>query len=358
MPPQPPIYANLCWPATHFLALMGVEHKDTACKPEPAQPISNFAGHCAAAGNAVRAFALACFAIYVVHGGEDGYGYPAYGRAAEWDISWMWPILVRNLIGCYAICGWWDYMLLHSSLAPYFAPYKLFHEYPTFSQLRHDAFVATGATICGSALEMLVCHHMALGNLPYERNLLDNPLKSLFWALFLTHIREPHFYLVHRMMHPWRTKNFPDIGRWMYVQFHSTHHKSYNTTAFSGTNMHPVEATIYYSACVLALPFGCHPAIFLGIILDCGIAAWLGHAGFVFPGTGDYYHHLHHMTFDCNYGTPNVPLDYWMGTFSATENDVKKIWQKAYGANVAAKVGREGNETRVHANAEQEAAQA
>lgn len=106
---------------------------------------------------------------------------------------------------------------------------------------------------------------------------------------------------------------------------------SYNTTAFSGTNMHPVEAFIYYSACFLALPFGCHPAVFLAIILDLGIAAHIGHSGYVFPGTGDYYHHIHHMTFDANFGNPNVPLDFLMGTFAATEDDVQKIWKKNVG---------------------------
>lgn len=109
--------------------------------------------------------------------------------------------------------------------------------------------------------------------------------------------------------------------------------------------MHPVEATIYYSACFLALPFGCHPAVFLGIILDAGIAAWLGHGGYVFPGTGDLYHHIHHTTFDANYGTPNVPIDWLVGTFAATEYDVSNIWK-----NNGQKVGRVGNATKLHAN--------
>ena len=188
---------------------------------------------------------------------------------------------------------------------------------------------------------------MATGNFALDKNLSDSPYKNAFWALFLTHLREPHFYLVHRMMHPWRIKSkyMPDIGRFMYVNFHSTHHKSYNTTAFSGTNMHPVEATIYYSSCFLAIPFGCHPAIPLGIIFDCAVAAWLGHGGFVFPGTGDYFHHIHHTTFDCNYGTSNVPIDWLVGSFAATESDVKEIWKKN-----GQRVGREGNVTKVHAS--------
>lgn len=107
--------------------------------------------------------------------------------------------------------------------------------------------------------------------------------------------------------------------------------------------MHPVESTLYYSACFMAMPFGCHPAILLGIIFDCGIAAWLGHGGFVFPGTGDVFHQIHHLTFDCNYGTPNIGFDKFFGTYSATTEGVKYIWQKSN-----QKVGREGNATAVH----------
>ena len=75
--------------------------------------------------------ALACFAIFVIHGGQNEDGYPAYGRAAEWDIAWMWPIIARNLIAAWAICISWDYILYFSPLTPFFKPYKLNPEYPT-----------------------------------------------------------------------------------------------------------------------------------------------------------------------------------------------------------------------------------
>ena len=111
IPLKPPIYAHLTWPVAHFLALMGIEHKDTEMKPAPARPYMNFREHVASCSNGFRAFLVACFVIFWLHGGDDGYGYPAFGRAAEWNIDWMWPILLRNLIGCYAIAGGWDYIL-------------------------------------------------------------------------------------------------------------------------------------------------------------------------------------------------------------------------------------------------------
>ena len=187
---------------------------------------------------------------------------------------------------------------------------------------------------------------MAIGNFSYDRNLSDAPYKSAFWAIFLSHIREPHFWFTHRFMHPWRTKMIPDIGRFMYVHVHSTHHKSYNTTSFSGTSMHPVEATLYYTSCFLAIPFGCHPTIFLAILIDDAVGAWFGHGGFVFPGTGDYFHHIHHMTFDCNYGNPQCPIDWLVGSFAPSEEEAKYIWKK----EDRSKVGLQGNVTRVHAS--------
>jgi len=195
--------------------------------------------------------------------------------------------------------------------------------------MRHDAFWTSSATCTATMIEVILCHYWAIGGLSFDYNLMDSPIKSLIWAFFLTHIREPHFYSVHRLMHPWRVEGLPDVGKFLYKHFHSLHHKSYNTTAFSGTSMHPVESTLYYTAALLAIPFGCNPVIPVALLIDCGIAAWLGHSGFVFPGTGDYYHSIHHTNFDANYGTSNVPLDYWFGTFAKNEDAVADIWIKS-----------------------------
>lgn len=81
--------------------------------------------------------------------------------------------------------------------------------------------------------------------------LSENWWSSLLWAITITHWRVPHFWAIHRVMHPWKTTKIPDVGKFLYRHVHSLHHKSINTTAFSGTNMHPVEATLYYSVSVL-----------------------------------------------------------------------------------------------------------
>jgi len=256
----------------------------------------------------------------------------------------MMPILLRNLIGTWLICGFWDWILYYSPLAASFKPYKIIEDYPTFRQMKHDAFWTTSATCTATMIEVILCHFWAVGALNYDSSLMASPVKSLIWALFLTHIREPHFYSVHRFMHPWRVEGIPDVGKFFYKHFHSLHHKSYNTTAFSGTSMHPVESTCYYSAALLAIPFGCNPVIPVALLIDCGIAAWLGHSGFVFPGTGDFYHNIHHTNFDANYGTPNVPLDWLFGTFAKNEDSVADVWEKS-----SQVTGKAGNETAVHA---------
>ena len=78
--------------------------------------------------------------------------------------------------------------------------------------------------------------------------------------------------------------------------------------------MHPVESTLYYTAAFIPCLWGGHPILGLSkaqynfiiltlfsaltAIIDCAIGAWLGHDGFQWPGSGDYFHMLHHKHFD------------------------------------------------------------
>ena len=79
----------------------------------------------------------------------------------------------------------------------------------------------------------------------------------------------------------------------------------------------------------------------LTAIIDCAIGAWLGHDGFQWPGSGDYFHMLHHKHFDCNYGALHIPLDWLFGTYAGSKEDVKKIWGRTPS-------GEEANDTKVH----------
>lgn len=45
------------------------------------------------------------------------------------------------------------------------------------------------------------------------------------------------------------------------------------------------------------------------------VLAQIGHDGYDSPGSGSYFHYLHHAYFECNYGTENLPFDWLFGTF-------------------------------------------
>lgn len=208
-------------------------------------------------------------------------------------------------------------------------------------QMRHDAAVTLFASFTGSLVEIVLCHLWASGQIAF-----DNDFPGNFWPTFalgmtVTFWRIPHFHAIHRGMHPWRTTTIPDVGKWLYRKVHALHHKSYNPTAFSGTNMHPVESTLYYSAAFIPCLWGGHPILALTCLYDCAIGAWLGHDGFQWPGSGDYFHMLHHKHFDCNYGAPHSPLDWLFGTFAGSKEEVKLIWGKK-------ESGEEANDTAVH----------
>ena len=328
-----PWYMPLTWPLGHVGTAIaykcGGPEKAPPATPAVAAPDLNLVGHFTSMAAASRSFALALLCIYVVHGGAGGY--PAFGEAAR-DITnwrWMWPLVVRNVLATWCIAGFWDWFLYFSPLAPTLKPYKVNPKMPSMAQIRHDAWATTIATLCGTACEIGLCHGWATGAFPMQRELNLRSSWTLLWAVTITHWRVPHFWCVHRIMHPWKWESIPkvwDPGRFLYKYVHSQHHKSHNPTAFSGTNMHWVEATLYYSAAFLPVAFGVHPAIALGCLIDCAVGAWLGHDGFQWPGSGDYFHYLHHKHFDCNFGAMHVPMDKWFGTYAGKREDIKTIW--------------------------------
>jgi len=114
-----PIFTGLGWPLINLVGIIGLPTQTGAkiVTPPDCIPFTNtISGHTGAMTTSLRSFAIAYFVVYIIHGGDDGFQYPAFGRGAEWDWAWMWPILLRNLIGAWAICGFWDYLLYFSPL--------------------------------------------------------------------------------------------------------------------------------------------------------------------------------------------------------------------------------------------------
>jgi len=315
-----PWYMPLTWPLGHVSTAIRKGEEDKPSKPS-STPYLDLTGNLTAMAAAARSWTLAYLCIYYLPK-QFGMIYPAFGPAKEFSPGWIFHILARNLLATWIICGFWDWFLYFSPLQQKLHKYKMNPVYPSFSQIKHDALVTTSASVAAAGIEIYLCNLWAMGRLPLP-NLSDAPLMNLMMALLLTHYRIPHFHLIHRAMHPWKTTSIPDIGKFLYRQVHSLHHKSYNPTAFSGTNMHPVESTLYYSAALIPVALGLHPVHALGVIVDCAMGAWLGHDGFQWPGSGDYFHMLHHKHFDCNYGAMHVPLDYFFGTYAGSKEEVE-----------------------------------
>ena len=138
----------------------------------------------------------------------------------------------------------------------------------------------------------------------FNFNKTSAPFLHIIIAITTTHWRMPHFFLIHRMIHPWRLPTpIPDVGKILYRHIHSLHHKvryytagnqfytvlfsiqescpitfslthkfkSYNPSAFSGTSMHPMEVFLYYSAAFIPVALGLHPFFALGVFVDCAI---------------------------------------------------------------------------------------
>ena len=142
-------------------------------------------------------------------------------------LSWIVPILIRNVLACWAICGFWDWFLYLSPWQKKLAKFKVTHTlqqnalttefwtrfqmnpvYPSMTQLRHDALHSTIASVCGTAIEVWLCHGWSNGYFEIRhKSMSESPLLYAAMAILVTHLRIPHFYFIHRVMHPWRVNS-------------------------------------------------------------------------------------------------------------------------------------------------------
>jgi sterol desaturase/sphingolipid hydroxylase (fatty acid hydroxylase superfamily) len=87
--------------------------------------------------------------------------------------------------------------------------------------------------------------------------------------------------------------------------------------------MHPFEHFLYFSTLLIFLVLPAHPMHILFLLHWQLLGAPSGHSGYeaVFAKDkarlliGGFFHQLHHRYFECNYGSPEFPLDKWFGTF-------------------------------------------
>merc|ERR1712032_9685 len=230
----------LAWPLGNLASLLtGVPHlpDGTQFRPPPAKPFGEPLDHARTCLGSIRSFLLAYLAVFYIHGGPNGEGYPAFGAAATFSWSWIWPLLLRNMAAAWAICGFWDWLMYLSPLAPRFKPFKIYPKLPTLSQVRHDAFWTSIGMVCATLLEAAYCWGVANHKIPAAATLAEAPFTHLVWILFMTHLREPHDYLRHRLLHPWRVNWLPGPDL---VLEHLLHFKIYCPSLIPGSI--PVQA--------------------------------------------------------------------------------------------------------------------
>lgn len=255
--------------------------------------------------------------------------------AKGWSWTWMLPVVLLNLAVEGIFYGGWHWYLYDRVTAnsskidvlkfnknnPYSGEFGL-------SNLNRERYYTTLGFLQSSCWEMLAIRMWAIGSPILKPHYLDFwafPLYSVAQVLIVPYWRELHFYLAHRMIHPWRFEIFgTDPGKVLYTKYHSLHHKSNNPGPWAGLSMHPVEHLIYYTCVLTPMVFSLHPLHFLFNKFHADLSPAPGHDGYDQPAGGSLFHYLHHAHFECNYGTPMVPLDVLFGTYEDGSKWAKK----------------------------------
>ncbi len=243
---------------------------------------------------------------------------PGLETMADWSVGWVGLIWLRNAALLTAVAGalhWWLYVRRAQGQDYKYNARWMSTTNRSFlwtNQTRDNVFwsIVSGVTVW-TAYEV-VGHWLAATGRSPVRSWGDAPvllaaqvLAVFVWSTF-------HFYIVHRALH-WGP---------LYDVAHSLHHKNVNTGPWTGIAMHPVEHVLYFSGAALFWVVPSHPGIAMVFLVFSAISPAISHSGFDEVRTrrggvpaGDYFHHLHHRYFECNYGNRLVPLDKVFGTF-------------------------------------------
>ena len=236
--------------------------------------------------------------------------------------SWILPMFLRNLVLLFIVAGTLHFILYWRRVQGTRFKYNsawpnqnsrtfLFH-----NQVKDNMFwsLASGVTIW-TIYEVLMLWAYGHDLLPFA-HLRTNPFWFVGLALVLPFWQDLHFYITHRMSH-WKP---------YYRAAHNVHHRNINVGPWSGLSMHPLEHLLYLTRWIILFLVPSHPIHMFYLMQRTALNPALGHAGFdqiVLKKDTDctmsidaYFHYLHHRYFDCNFGTPTVPLDRWFGTFN------------------------------------------
>lgn len=170
--------------------------------------------------------------------------------------------------------------------------------------------LASGVTVW-SAFESLIWWAMANGIAPVW-HWSDGAVWFVAAFLLIPVWESVYFYGIHRLLH----------SKMLY-RFHALHHRNTDIGPWSGLSMHPVEHVLYFGTAVIHFIVPTHPVHMIAHLMFFGLYAittHTGYEGFWRRGRkvlhlGNFHHQMHHRFFEVNYGTMEIPVDRWAGTF-------------------------------------------
>jgi len=259
--------------------------------------------------------------------------WPSMGRIqlASWD--WMAQIFFINL-GASLLVGCSLHLYLHVFAGQQVrlkfdvSPMQKGSRFTFGYQLWDNMFwsIASGIPIW-SAWMVLYFYVAANGWVPTLDSFLSSPVWFIALFFIIRFWQSFHFYWIHRLIH------MPLLFKLV----HHIHHRNVNVGPWSGLSMHPIEHLLYFSSILIHFVLPSHPLHVIFHMFSLSLGALLSHSGFErilikdkeTLKAGSFHHQLHHRFFECNYGSEEMPLDRWFGSFhDGTIESTKRIRER------------------------------
>ena len=224
--------------------------------------------------------------------------------------AWLIRRAILNVTLVVTYYGYWHVALygFHWAKRPFVQGRKY-----RISKLIHDVWYCVLGTLQWTAWEYIMVHLYKTGRIGYQTNAeafgtLPGLLINVACTVIIPIFREVHFFFSHKLIHT----------RCLYKYIHAIHHRNSDPEPFSGLCMSVAEHIYYISCMAPSIYWRASPFQFLWNGLHMLISPGASHSGWEDHWAADQHHTAHHLYFECNYGTPSIPLDRWFGTFRET----------------------------------------
>ncbi|MCE8513219.1 sterol desaturase family protein [Ruegeria pomeroyi] len=244
---------------------------------------------------------------------------PPLEESRTFAFGWVAQMYARNLLLALIIGGalhLWFYTFSAQGLKLKFDPRPLMvngRQFTLGGQVRDNMFWTLGTgVLIWTGYEVVLIWALSNGYMP----LISWAAHPVWFVaiFFLIPIWESfYFYVIHRTIH------IP----FLYKHVHYLHHRNINVGPWSGMSQHPIEQMIFLGSVFVHLLIGAHPVHILFHLQYYFLTAMTTHTGFQGLlikdknrlALGTFHHQMHHRYFECNYGSLEIPLDKWFGTF-------------------------------------------